>query len=201
MAIIKCHSGSRSTAHCWWIIPLASPPPSLQPPDAHHLARLQSNESSSIINRHHPCGIRHATKSGLNQVVRLIAFLAIVGSARSILKHRPSGQHRHRSFSLLFSFFSLSCSAFNNITATIQEIRTTPGQIKWWVIQYHQRAYCNIGALTSAFPVADVAFIHYLIFIHVISLIMLLATAITQTQGVFVWVMASLAHKLAGEGV
>jgi hypothetical protein len=48
---------------------------------------------------------------------------------------------------------------------------------------------------------AAVAFIHYLIFIHVILLILLLATAITEKQGVFVGVMALLAHKLAGEGV
>ena len=97
----------------------------------------------------------------------------------------------------IFSLFLtiLLLAAFNNITATIQEIRL--------VFHHHQRAYCNIGALTSAFPVADaaVAFIHYLIFIHVILLILLLATAITEKQGVFVGVMASLAHKLAGEAV
>jgi hypothetical protein len=68
-------------------------------------ARLQSSESSSI-NRHHPCGIRHATNSGLNKVVRLISLLAIVGMFAAILKHRASGQHRPLLFSLFFSFFS-----------------------------------------------------------------------------------------------
>jgi hypothetical protein len=65
-------------------------------------------------------------------VVRLIAFLAIVGSARSILKHRPSGNTVTVRFLHFSCFLTILLHAtFNNITATIQEIRTTPGQIKW----------------------------------------------------------------------